>query len=145
MCVNIYWVLLLFIFSALTLGPSVKEYRSIAQWEKNGDFFFSSRQILRFTLFIFPSKHVENVTYRYCCSSPSQLNKWWVQPPKRHRDGCKKGGNHWGQFYSSAKENYCVSWNSAREVGFIFQTSSWIHPVMKSDLSGVKKLWQGRK
>lgn len=93
MCVNTYWVLIS-IFSALTLAPSVKEYSSIVQWNSLRVFIFSSKQVLIFTLFIFPSKKVEKVTYRYCWSTLSQLNKLLVWPPKRHGDAYKEGGKY---------------------------------------------------
>lgn len=97
MCVNTYW-LLISIFSALTLAPSIKEYSSIVQWNFLMVFIFSSKQVLIFTLFIFPSKKVEKVTYRYCWSTLSQLNKLLAQPPKRHRDAYKREENIEGNF-----------------------------------------------
>ena len=97
MCVNTYW-LLISIFSALTLAPSIKEYSSIVQWNFLMVFIFSSKQVLIFTLFIFPSKKVEQVTYRYCCSTLSQLNKLLVQPLKDIEMHIKKEESIEGNF-----------------------------------------------
>lgn len=76
LCVNIDWVLFLFIFPTLIIWPLVRSTAGvIAQLNFLSGFLLPS-DVVRFALFIFSSKLIKNVTCRSYYNAPSQLNKW---------------------------------------------------------------------